>query len=106
MGRFDQRLKKRLKKPEFAAGYAEMDVQIALLRALDRMRERMHISKSTLAKRLGKARPSLARLFSAAEANPTIGTITDICAALGIQAHIQLRKAGAKRPLITVEEHL
>lgn len=103
MSRFDQRLKKKLKNREFAAGYAEMDAQIQFLRALDRARLRLHISKTTLAKRLGRARPSVSRLFTTGGANPTLETIMAVLAALRVQARIQIRKARSKDPSITVE---
>ena len=106
MNRFELRLKKRLQGPKFAAGYREMEGHIALLRALEQAREQMHISKAELAKRLGRARPSLSRLLTGPGANPTLETIAGICAALGIRAQIRLCKGSPRQPVLSVETRL
>jgi hypothetical protein len=51
LNRFDQRLRKRMEHPEFAAGYREMSAELALVRALDQAREQLQISKEELAER-------------------------------------------------------
>ena len=83
-----------------------MDGQIALLDALEQIREHLRISKTDLAKRLGRTRPSLSRLLTDPGANPTLQTIADICSVLGIRAKIQLCKSSPRRPVITVETRL
>jgi transcriptional regulator with XRE-family HTH domain len=93
MGRFEQRLRARLKNPEFASGYREMTAEIDLIRALDEAREQLHISKEELATRTGKRRESVSRLLNTEEANPTLDTITGLVSALGLTADITLRRA-------------
>jgi transcriptional regulator with XRE-family HTH domain len=93
MSRFEQRLRRRLENAEFAAGYREMTAQLALLQAIDDVREQMHITKEELAARMGKRREAVSRILDAEDANPTLGTITEVLDALGITADITLRKA-------------
>ena len=93
MNRFEQRLKKHMQDPEFAAGYREMDAEIELITALEQVRETLNISKGELAERMGRPRTSLSRLLNGENANPTLETITDILAALGITAEIKLRRS-------------
>ena len=104
MSRFDQRLKQRLKNRDFAAGFAEMDAQIALMRAIEECRRRRNISKADLAKRMGRPRPSVSRLLSGVGGNPTLDTITDLFSALGVRAHLQILRARPKQPVLTVKQ--
>ncbi len=91
MSRFDQRLRKRMENPEFAAGYREMSAELALVRALDQAREQLQISKEELAARMGKHREVVSRLFNTPDANPTLDTLLELLTALGLTADITLR---------------
>ena len=93
MSRFEQRLRARLENEGFAAGYREMAAELDLVRALDEAREQLHVSKEELAARTGRRRESVSRLFNASGANPTLDTITELVAALGLTAEITLRRA-------------
>ena len=93
MSRFEQRLRARLENEEFAAGYREMAAELDLVRALDEAREQLHVSKEELAARTGRRRESVSRLFNTSGANPTLDTITELVAALGLTAEITLRRA-------------
>jgi transcriptional regulator with XRE-family HTH domain len=93
MSRFEQRLRRRMRDPEFAEGYREMAAELALLQALDEAREQLHISKEELAHRMGRRREAVSRLLNADDANPTLGTITGLLTALGLTAEIKLRRA-------------
>lgn len=93
MSRFEQRLRANLANEDFAAGYREMSAELDLVRALDDARARLHISKEELAARMGKRRESLSRLLNADDANPTLDTLTELVAALGLTAEITLRRA-------------
>jgi hypothetical protein len=44
MNRFEQRLHKRLQNEEVAAGYHEMSAELQLMRVLDVIRKRQHLS--------------------------------------------------------------
>lgn len=93
MTRFHQRLQKRMQNPEFAAGFREMEGELALLQALEAAREAMHISKKELARRMGKQRETITRLLNSSDANPTLETLTELLSALGLTADITLRPA-------------
>lgn len=91
MSRHEQRRQVRLQNPDVAAGYREMDGELSLMRAIDVMRERMHISKEELARRMERERSSVARILNDEDANPTLSTITEMLEALGVTADITLR---------------
>lgn len=40
MNRFEQRLRKKLQNPEFAAGYQEMSAELELMEAIDEARRK------------------------------------------------------------------
>jgi transcriptional regulator with XRE-family HTH domain len=92
MSRFEQRRKARLQNPEVVAGYREMEAELNLLRAIDAMREHLHISKEQLAVRMNKPRPSISRILNDDEANPTLDTITEMLEALEVTAEVKLRR--------------
>src|SRR2546425_116857 len=93
MSRFHQRLRKSLENEEFAAGYREMSAELELIQAIEAAPEKLHVSKEELATRRNKRRQAVARVLTADDANPTLDTITELLAALGITAEITLRKA-------------
>jgi transcriptional regulator with XRE-family HTH domain len=100
MSRFHQRLQQRLRDPEFAVGYQEMDSELQLLSAIDTLRERAHISTEELARRMGRSRPTVSRLFNAAQANPTLDTIMTLLTAMNLTAEVTLRPArSGEQPL-------
>jgi transcriptional regulator with XRE-family HTH domain len=92
VSRFEQRRKARLDNHEVIAGYREMEAEINLLRAIDAMREQLHISKEQLATRMDKPRPSISRILNDDEANPTLDTITEMLDALEVTADVKLRR--------------
>ncbi len=93
MHRFEQRLKQRMRDPEFAVGYREMSAELDMLTAIEQAREALHISKEELATRLGRKREVISRLLNSETANPTLDSLTEILAALGLTAEITLRRA-------------
>ena len=93
MNRFEQRRAASLQHSRVAAGYQEMDAEIALLQTLDEARRSLHITQEQLAERMGKQRAVIARLLSSREANPTLDTFTELLRALGLKAEVTLRPA-------------
>jgi transcriptional regulator with XRE-family HTH domain len=91
MSRYEQRHKTRMQNTVLASGFREMDAELTLLRALDQVRESLNISKEELAQRMDRTRPSVSRLFSDPESNPTLDTITDVLDALEVTADVTLR---------------
>jgi len=72
-----------MQNPEFAAGYRATDAEMQLAWGLEAIYERKHISKETLAERMGKK----------LEANPILETLIELLSALNITADITLREA-------------
>ncbi len=102
MSRYQQRRRQRLQNPEIATGYWEMDSDIRLIEALDLIRQQLNISTEELARRTGRQRATISRLFHAEHVNPTLGTFSDLLRALHFTAEIRLRPAGDDDPPITV----
>lgn len=103
MSRFHQRLRQRLRDPEFAAGYEEMDSELRLVEALNLLREQAHLSTEELAQRMGRQRTAVSRLFNAARSNPTLDTLTDLLRAMGITAEVHLRPAREGESAIQIQ---
>ena len=86
-----RRLAERMQDPEFRREYEAARRQIdqvdAVMRALDHLRIEAGIPKAELARRIGKNPAAVRRLFSA-EANPELGTVAAIAAALDAEIRI------------------
>lgn len=106
MNRFEQRLQQRLKNPEVAAGYREMEAEMSLLQAIEHAREEMHVTKEELAARMGKHREAVSRTLTAEDANPTLETLASLLSALGITAEIILRKSQTDEAPIKVSTQI
>ena len=76
-------------KPGFAEGYdaarRRIDQIDRLVNALDQQRSALDMSKAELARRADLAPEAVRRLFSAEKPNPTIGTLTAVADALGLE---------------------
>ena len=97
----DRRLARRLKEdPEFRAEYrrhrravAQVD---AVVRQLDRLRERAGLSKAELARQVGKDPASIRRLFTA-EVNPELKTVVAVASVLGAEIKVVSRPKARTR---------
>lgn len=86
---FDKWVAKKLKAPSFANAHQEARKHIsavdALVQSLDAVRERSGISKAELARSIDAKPEIVRRLFTKAGANPTLETVVEIAAALGLE---------------------
>jgi DNA-binding phage protein len=88
---FDVYVEQQLKRPSFRKAYAEVQSEIAstdrlvraLLRTLDEVRDKQHLSKAELARSIDAKPEMLRRLFTADAANPTLSTVVRVASALG-----------------------
>ena len=84
-------------EPGYAEAYDEarrrIDAIDRLVRALDERREELGLSKAELARRAELAPEAVRRLFSVDAPNPTIGTLTALADALGLEYVPRQRKA-------------
>jgi DNA-binding phage protein len=92
----DRYFARRASEPGYAEPYDEarrrVDAIDRLVRALDDRREELGLSKAELARRAELAPEAVRRLFSVESPNPTIGTLTALADALGLELVPQRRK--------------
>lgn len=86
-------LEKNLKDPVFLRAYVIESIRIstvdAILGQLDEVREEIGISKAELARAIGAEPATLRRLFANNAVNPTLGTLADVAAALGLRVSLE-----------------
>ncbi len=102
MSRFDQRLRRRMQDPAFAAGYWEADAELRLIEAIDTLRKQQNLTTEEVARRMGRHREAVSRLLNTPYPNPRLDTLSGLFAALGVTAEIHLRRAREDEPPITV----
>ncbi|HEX9031029.1 MAG TPA: helix-turn-helix transcriptional regulator [Streptosporangiaceae bacterium] len=101
---FWEDLARDMQDPEFARAYVTESVRIAAVDAvigeLDHARVTAGLSKAALARAVGAEPAAIRRLFSAAGANPTLGTLAGVAAALGLRVTLE-PMPGAEGELVT-----
>lgn len=94
-------LARDLEDPEFLRDYVRESVRIAtidrLVNELDGAREAAKLSKAALARAISAEPAAMRRLFSAGHVNPTLGTLAEVAAALGMRVTLE--------PLATAERN-
>jgi DNA-binding phage protein len=97
-------LARDLEDPEFLREYLVESVRIAtidqIVNALDEAREAAGLSKASLARAISHEPAVVRRLFSAGHVNPTLGTLAEVAAALGLRISVEPLPA-AEREKIT-----
>jgi DNA-binding phage protein len=78
-----------LKDPEFLRSYITESLRVAtidqLVNDLDEARNRLGLSKAELARAISAEPAVIRRLLSPGHRNPTIGTLAEVAAALGLK---------------------
>ena len=86
--------------PEFLREYITQSIRIAtidaVINALDEARVSEGLTKAELARAIGAEPATVRRLFSAGAANPTLGTLAEVAAALGLRITVE-SMPGAER---------
>lgn len=86
---FNNMLDRRLADPDraraFAAEVAAIRAIDAVVNELDAAREASRMSKAALARAVGVEPSAIRRLLSADHVNPTLSTVAEIAAALGLK---------------------
>lgn len=89
MNAFWDDLAQDLEDPDFLREYVAQSVRIAtidqIVNELDVAREAMGLSKAELARAISAEPATVRRLFSASHVNPTLGTLAEVAAALGLR---------------------
>lgn len=82
-----------LEDPAFLREYIIESMRIAtidgLVNALDAAREEATMSKAELARAIGAEPAVIRRLFGSGHVNPTLGTVAEVAAALGMRVTIE-----------------
>lgn len=93
MGAFWDDLARDLQDPEFLRDYVVESVRIAtidsVVNELDEAREAAGLSKADLARAISAEPAVIRRLFSATGVNPTLGTLAEVAAALGMRVTLE-----------------
>lgn len=100
-----------LADPEFLRAYVVESIRIAtidrIVNDLDQARETAGLSKAALARAIGSEPAVIRRLFAADKVNPTLGTLAEIAAALGLRITLEpmpeRERTDITAPLITGE---
>lgn len=78
-----------LTNPDFARAYAAESIRIetidTIVNQLDQVREAAGLSKAALARAIGADPSVVRRLLSSSAVNPTLGTMAEVAAALGLR---------------------
>lgn len=90
---FWEDLARDLEDPQFLREYVVESVRIAtidrLVNALNEARELTGMSKAALARAISSEPAVVRRLFSAGHVNPTLGTLAEVAAALGMRITLE-----------------
>src|ERR1019366_5841240 len=82
-------LARDLKDPQFLRDYVTESIRIAtidrIVNELDAARDAAGLSKAELARAISTEPATVRRLFSAGHVNPTLGTLAEVAAALGMR---------------------
>lgn len=105
-GAFWDDLARDLEEPTFARQYSIESARIAtidaVVNALDEAREAEGLSKADLARAVGSDPAVIRRLFGSGRVNPTLGTLAEVAAALGLRITIEKVPAASRGPVRTV----
>jgi transcriptional regulator with XRE-family HTH domain len=86
-------LARDMRDPAFAREYIIESVRIAtidaVINSLDEARMSAGLSKAALARAIGAEPATVRRLFSTSRANPTLGTLAEVAAALGLRIAVE-----------------
>ncbi len=98
---FDKFFDEQMKAPEFAAGYEqarrEIDAVDRIVRALDKARIDVGMSKAELARKVSTTPEVVRRLLTEERANPTIATVVKLAEVLGLRVELVPNRATATR---------
>ena len=102
---FRDDLAEDLKDPEFLREYVRESVRIQtidqLMSVLDDAREAAGLSKAALARAVRTEPAVVRRLFSASRVNPTLGTLAEIAAVLGMRVTLEPLPPGEREYVTT-----
>ena len=97
---FWEDLAEDLQDPEFLRHYVVESIRIAtidrIVNTLEGARDAADLSKAALARAISAEPAAVRRLFSAGHVNPTLGTLAEVAAALGMRITLEPLPAGER----------
>ena len=92
-------LARRLEDPDYRTAYEQAKDRIdqidRVIRALDKRRTELNLTKADLARRAGIKPEAIRRLFSAGKPNPTLSTLVAVAGALELELRPEPRRRSA-----------
>jgi transcriptional regulator with XRE-family HTH domain len=92
-----------LQDPEFLREYVAESVRIAtidrMVNELEAARQTAGLSKAELAHAIGSEPATVRRLFSSGHVNPTLGTLAEVAAALGMRISLEPLSADDRKQI-------
>jgi transcriptional regulator with XRE-family HTH domain len=96
-------LVKDLEDPDFMREYVVESIRIATIDAvvgrLDEARDAAGLTKADLARAIGAEPSVVRRLFASGHVNPTLGTLAEVAAALGMRVALERLPPAERRQL-------
>ena len=99
LGRFEDWLRDEMKDPRFRRGYDKERRSVFLAYRILELRQRVGISQSEVARRMGTSQQAVARLESGEHHGFTLKTLEKIAGALGAELVIDLKRP-VRRPAV------
>src|SRR5438477_13213079 len=99
LGKFEDWLKKELKDPRFRKGYDREKRALFLSYRILSLREKLGLSQSEMARRMGTSQQAVARLESGEYEGFTLKTLEKVAEALGAELVVDLRRS-VRKPAI------
>jgi transcriptional regulator with XRE-family HTH domain len=100
---FWEDLTRDLRDPQFLREYVAESIRIAtidrIVKELDAARAAVGLSKAELARAINSEPATVRRLFSAGHVNPTLGTLAEVAASLGMRVVLEPLSPGERRQI-------
>lgn len=89
----------------FEKEYAKSVAIAGLLQQLEAARNRQHLSKREIARRMDRQESAVSRLFKGEGSNPTLSTIADLAYALNLEIEVRIKERPrmSRKPLTPVK---
>ena len=91
--KFDELLKKEMKKPSFKKEFESLEEEFVLAKEVINLRKKMNMTQKELAEKVGTSQPAIARLESGNYKNVSLSFIRRLAFALNAVPEIHLKQS-------------
>ena len=91
--KFDELLKKEMKKPSFKKEFDSLEEEFVLAKEVINLRKKMNMTQKELAEKVGTSQPAIARLESGNYKNVSLSFIRRLAFALNAVPEIHLKQS-------------